>query len=77
MLSKYLFIIAVAAPFGVLAESPAALQAALAREAQAADSGFVGFSAARGAAFFGSRHGGDWSCASCHTEIPCRRAAMP
>lgn len=27
-------------------------------------------SAERGARFFTSRHGSDWSCASCHTERP-------
>lgn len=26
--------------------------------------------AARGAAFFGQRHGSDWSCASCHGQPP-------
>ncbi len=26
--------------------------------------------AARGAVFFGQRHGGDWSCASCHGQPP-------
>jgi hypothetical protein len=32
--------------------------------------GFVGFSAARGAEFFRSTHGSDWSCATCHTAKP-------
>jgi hypothetical protein len=32
--------------------------------------GFAGFSAARGAAFFRSTHGNDWSCATCHTASP-------
>jgi mono/diheme cytochrome c family protein len=27
-------------------------------------------SAERGARFFTTRHGGEWSCASCHTERP-------
>lgn len=43
---------------------------ALAREASKAGPGFSGFSASRGEAFFQSRHGGDWSCASCHTDDP-------
>jgi mono/diheme cytochrome c family protein len=30
----------------------------------------VAASAARGQAFFTSRHGGDWACASCHGERP-------
>ncbi len=32
--------------------------------------GFTGFSAARGAAFFRSTHGNDWSCSTCHTAKP-------
>ncbi len=28
--------------------------------------------AARGGAFFGSRHGGEWSCSSCHGTPPTR-----
>lgn len=55
------------------AQTPENLQADLSREARAADPRFADFSAARGAAFFTSRHGGDWTCASCHTEDP-RRA---
>jgi len=31
---------------------------------------FNGFSAQRGASFFGATHGRDWSCASCHTKNP-------
>jgi hypothetical protein len=31
---------------------------------------FAGFSAARGASFFQATHGGEWSCASCHTDTP-------
>jgi hypothetical protein len=34
--------------------------------------GFDGFSAERGAAFFRSVHGRDWSCATCHGEQPIR-----
>ena len=30
--------------------------------------GFTEFSARRGASFFGSVHGGEWSCASCHDD---------
>jgi hypothetical protein len=32
--------------------------------------GFKGFSAARGETFFKTRQGGEWSCASCHTDNP-------
>ena len=40
------------------------------RAAATASGGFSGFSAERGRAFFMSRHGNDWSCASCHGERP-------
>jgi len=53
----------------VLAETPETVLAALKSEA-AATAGFAGFSAARGEAFFKAKHGGDWSCASCHTDNP-------
>lgn len=32
--------------------------------------GFQGFSAERGADFFGTTHGNDWSCSTCHTKNP-------
>jgi len=39
-------------------------------EARRADAGFKGFSAARGEQFFKTKHGGEWSCSSCHTDDP-------
>jgi len=45
-------------------------QAGLAPAASAAEPGFAGFSAQRGEAFYRSTHGGDWSCATCHTDSP-------
>lgn len=39
-------------------------------EARAGSQGFAGFSAQRGEALFKASHGGDWSCASCHTGNP-------
>lgn len=53
-----------------LAASPAEIRARLEAAARQGDSRFAGFSAERGRAFFTSRHGGDWSCASCHTDNP-------
>jgi hypothetical protein len=32
--------------------------------------GFQGFSAAHGENFFKVKHGGEWSCSSCHTDNP-------
>lgn len=51
------------------AQTPAQTLADLKAAAQATPS-FAGFSAERGAQFFKSTHGGDWSCATCHTENP-------
>lgn len=50
----------------------AEFQSSLAIAAKAAEPGFAGFSAERGAAFYRSTHGGDWSCATCHTDSPTR-----
>jgi hypothetical protein len=45
---------------------PGELLAAYEAEARRAHPAFAGFSAARGGKFFNSRHGAEWSCASCH-----------
>lgn len=52
------------------AQSPAALSEAYTQAARRESPGFAGFSATRGEAFFRSTHGGEWSCASCHTANP-------
>jgi mono/diheme cytochrome c family protein len=52
------------------AEQPADFQTAFDAEARRSDPAFSGLSPARGAAFFGATHGGDWSCASCHGQDP-------
>lgn len=52
------------------AQTPAEMQARYAAEARKADPSFRGFSAAEGERFFRARHGGEWSCASCHTGDP-------
>ena len=59
-----------AASFAAAAATPAELQQRFEAEARAASGAFAGFSAQRGEAFFKSAHGGDWSCASCHTGNP-------
>ena len=51
------------------AETPNEILASIQQEA-AGTPGFQGFSAARGESFFKTKHGGEWSCASCHTENP-------
>jgi uncharacterized membrane protein len=39
-------------------------------EAKQANPSFQEFSAVRGESFFKTKHGNEWSCASCHTENP-------
>jgi hypothetical protein len=52
------------------AATPIEQQKRVEAEARAGNQGFGGFSAQRGEAFFKATHGGDWSCASCHTGNP-------
>jgi uncharacterized membrane protein len=52
-----------------VAETPAEVLAIFKAEA-ASTPDFQGFSAARGAEFYKNKHGGEWSCASCHTDDP-------
>ena len=59
-----------AASVPAFAEPPASLQGQYAAEARQSNNRFAGFSAERGKAFFSSRHGGDWSCTTCHTDNP-------
>jgi hypothetical protein len=61
-------LVALAAP--ARAAAPADFLADLEWQARRADPGFQGFSAERGRQFFTRTHGGDWSCASCHTDAP-------
>jgi hypothetical protein len=63
-----LLVLATVAP--AAAATPAEFLANFERSARAAEAGFAGFSAQRGAVFFKSTHGQEWSCASCHTENP-------
>jgi mono/diheme cytochrome c family protein len=46
------------------------LMAALKADAKQENAAFKEFSAARGESFFKTKHGNEWSCASCHTENP-------
>jgi hypothetical protein len=39
-------------------------------QARAESAAFKGFSAERGGQFYRSKHGAEWSCASCHTDNP-------
>ena len=55
-----------------LAETPEGVLNALKAEASGAP-GFQEFSAARGERFYNTKHGGEWSCASCHTDNPATR----
>ncbi|MES2919543.1 MAG: DUF1924 domain-containing protein [Pseudomonadota bacterium] len=63
-----LLALALLGPAATLA-APADLQAGYAAAARQAGA-FQPFDAARGQRFFQSPHGGEWSCASCHTRDP-------
>lgn len=65
-----LAVLLLAATPGVHAEMPADYLQSLDAAARAAESGFTGFSAQRGQAWFTTRHGTDWSCSTCHTGNP-------
>jgi mono/diheme cytochrome c family protein len=58
------------APGVAAAQNPAEYLRSIEPAARSADPGFRGFSPARGEQLFKSTHGGDWSCASCHTVDP-------
>jgi hypothetical protein len=50
--------------------APADLMRDYEKAASEASPAFAGLSAERGAQFFRTSHGGEWSCASCHTAKP-------
>lgn len=52
------------------AETPASLLAGYAQQASQDNPAYVSPSALIGQQFFQSKHGRDWSCASCHTNMP-------
>jgi hypothetical protein len=54
----------------VSAETPFDIQRALEAAAGQTTPGFAGFSPQRGEQWFKARHGGEWTCASCHTAEP-------
>lgn len=55
---------------GTSVAGPRELVAQYETTARQSSTSFAGFSAARGARFFQDAHGGEWSCASCHTGTP-------
>ncbi len=52
------------------AETPQNFLDTFAQESKAQNPAFKGFSAKTGEAFYKNKHGGDWSCSSCHTDNP-------
>ena len=52
------------------AETPQAFLEEYRQAAKAQSPGFKGFSAAAGESFYKNKHGGEWSCSSCHTDNP-------
>ena len=69
MLRMFFILALMLAAQPVFAETPESVLASLKSEASGTP-GFQGFSAANGEAFFKAKHGGEWSCSSCHTENP-------
>lgn len=70
MTKRMIFSVCLLAIAPAWAGSPLEFQNSLAAQARAEDPAFREFSASRGEAFFRSRQGGDWSCATCHTDSP-------
>jgi hypothetical protein len=69
--ARFSFILAALVAWGAAgADTPATIAATYADAARRETPAFAGFSAERGARFFQSTHGNDWSCASCHTANP-------
>ncbi len=60
----------VTAAVGALAQTPADYLRSLEAEIRRTTPNFAGFSAQRGEQLFKRTHGGEWSCASCHTDRP-------
>jgi hypothetical protein len=55
---------------GVMAASPESIVLNYAAEAKRENPAFLAFDAGRGDVFFHQKHGGEWSCSSCHTDNP-------
>lgn len=53
-----------------MAEQPQDFLTEYSAQAKRENPQFTGFDAGRGKVFFTMRHGGEWMCASCHTENP-------
>ncbi len=65
----FLILIAIAQP--LRAEQPQDIILSYALQAKQDNAAFLDFDSHRGEQFFKSQHnGGDWSCASCHTDNP-------
>lgn len=56
--------------FAAQAETPQNFLDAYGQEAKAQNPAFKGFSAKAGEVFYKNKHGGDWSCSTCHTDNP-------
>jgi hypothetical protein len=65
-----LAVLAASGAMSAAAAAPADHQRSLELELRAGGAVFTGFSAQRGERFFRDTHGGEWSCASCHTANP-------
>ena len=70
VLGSSVALIIAAVPLLAHAETPQNFLDGFAQEAKAQNPAFKGFSAKTGEAFYKNKHGGDWSCSSCHTDNP-------
>jgi hypothetical protein len=70
VLGSSVALIIAAVPLLAHAETPQNFLDGFAQEAKAQNPAFKGFSAKAGESFYKNKHGGDWSCSSCHTDNP-------
>ena len=70
-LRMVVFLISIPFETGLVgAQTPAAVSSSYETAARRESPGFAGFLAQRGEQLFQTVHGGEWSCASCHTANP-------
>jgi hypothetical protein len=70
IMKRFVLAALLGAALSVRAETPEQILAGYEAQARMQTPGFAGLSSARGEQFFSARHGGEWSCASCHGAPP-------
>ncbi|WP_347989720.1 DUF1924 domain-containing protein [Methylomonas sp. AM2-LC] len=69
-ISLLILMIAALSSYPLKAEQAQDFLSQFSAQAKTDTASFTGFDAGRGEQFFKARHGGDWSCSSCHTDNP-------